>query len=329
MAKETIKEEAAERQEGKSMTGADLPRDGEGNLLHSLTDTHRPIPKSEGGVYDDTTKVGLPVEHQDLHGNTPWLEDPDLIMLRAIMEDYRTCQKARMKIENQKLAVDRKMDVITPEIEEMFETVLGDISRHELMFKKKAVKQLEHVKMPIVKILQGLSGIGPILVAEIITTIDIRKARYPSSLWAFTGYHTDYDKRYVPGVKGGGHKGFRSVMFNLGMCLIRAKHEIYWGQVYKRRKAKTSNSHKEVRHVHRLKGENGRNQVVKKLTAWKDVNPGRRHNDALRVMNKHFLADLWFVWRTIEGLPTADLYVKEHLGHESAIINPRERGWKF
>lgn len=329
MAKEAIKERAAKRQDGKSISGADLPLDEKGKLIHPLTDTHRAVSKAEGGTYrDQEIPVMLPTEHRDLHGNKPWLDDPELIELRAIMEDYRTCVKLRVKINNHKLAIERGMDELTPEIDELFAVLVDEIAEREKLFKKRAEKQLKEVKMPIIPILLNLKGVGPIITAELVTLIDITKARYPSSLWKHVGYHVAYDQRYIPGEKGGGHKHLRSVMYNLGVSFLRAGNEAY-REVYDRRKAKTENSHKEVMHVQRLKGENGKNVVTKKLTAWKDVNPGRRHNDGLRVMNKNFLADLWFVWRELEGLPTADLYVKEHLGHESAIINPRERGWEY
>lgn len=329
MAKEKIKDKASERQNGKSVTGIELPRDENGELVHSLIDTHRPIPKSRGGNYrDQEIPIMLPTEHRNYHGNKPWLEDPELVELRAIMEDYRTCIKLRVKINNHRLAILRGMDELTPEIDELFKILLDEISEREKLFKKRAEKQLKQIDMPIISILLNIRGVGPISVAEIITLVNIQKAQYPSSLWAFVGYHAPYDQRYIPGQKGGGHKHFRSVMYNLGTSLLRAGNGDY-RKVYDRRKGKTENSLKEVSHVQRGADENGKGQVIKKMTAWKDVNPGRRHNDALRVMNKHFLSDLWFVWRTIEGLPTADLYVKEHLGHESAIINPKERGWNY
>ncbi len=329
MAKEAIKDKAARKQDGKSTSGNELPRDETGEIIHSLIDTHRPLSKAEGGNYrDQEIPVMLPTEHRDLHGNKPWLEDPELIELRTIMQDYRTCVKLRIKINNHKLAIERGMDELTPEIDEMFAVLIDEIAEREKLFKKRSEKQLIKVQMPIIPILMNIKGVGPIITAELITLIDITKARYPSSLWKHVGYHVAYDKRYIPGFKGCGHKLLRSVMYNLAVSFLRAGNEAY-REVYDRRKSKTENSLREVMHVHREKGENGNNSKTKKLTAWKDVNPGRRHADALRVMNKHFLADLWFVWRTLENLPTADLYVKEHLGHESAIINPREMGWEY
>ena len=322
MSKEKLKDTAVELQNGRSLSGEELPTDEFGDLIYPLVDTHRPTPRAEGGIYtDENTKVMLPTEHRDLHGNTPWLEDPQLIKLRAIMEDYRTCMKLRMKIDNHYLAVKRQMDEMTPEIAQMFEDVGAIIIDREKGFRNLIAKQLKEVDHPMIDILQGIKGLGPITAAEIITIIDIRKARHVSSLWSFVGYAGNSKDRYVKGQKGGGHKHLRTVLYNLGSSFMRANNEDYRA-VYDRRKEKTSNSEKTIQH------KSTRSSQWTE-TAWKDVNPGRRHMDALRVMLKHFLADLWYVWREIEGLPASDLYVKEHLGHISAVVDPRERGWMW
>jgi len=313
MAKKKMKEAIREKQDGiSSVSDAPLPEDT------SLFDTHRPVPKAEGGIYDESTEVMLPTEHRDEHGNKPWLDNPEMIALRAIMQDYRTCQKLRIKVHNHRLAVGRDMDVLTEDIENMFINVMAEIEPLEEHFKKAGEKQLRKIKMPIVDLMMGIKGVGPIIAAEIVTLVDIQRARHASSLWKFVGFHTSAKDRYVKGVKGGGHKHLRSVMYILGACLMRAGNEDYTN-VYYRRKAKTEKSEKTVMHKNRRKDE-----YVE--TAWKDVNPGRRHNDAIRIMVKHFLADLWFVWRTLDGLPTTPLYVEEHLGH-TGIIRPAERGW--
>jgi hypothetical protein len=46
----------------------------------------------------------------------------------------------------------------------------------------------------------------------------------------------------------------------------------------------------------------------------KDKTKGHRHNMAIRYMVKEFLADLWTVWRTIEGLPVRGTYGEDKLG---------------
>ena len=46
----------------------------------------------------------------------------------------------------------------------------------------------------------------------------------------------------------------------------------------------------------------------------KDKSVGHKHNMAIRYMIKEFLADLWKVWRTIEGLPLKPRYAEAKLG---------------
>lgn len=316
MSKEALKEAARKRQNGRSFASNEILPDDT-----SLFDTHRPKQKVDGGDYTpDNTKVLLPTEHRDLHGNEPRIDSPELVDLRATMEDYRTCQKARIKISNQKLACERGMDELTPEVEEMFETLLAEIDKQEMYFKKDAEKRVKKMDMPIVKAMLRIKGVGPIIAAEIVVSINIHIATSVSSLWAYVGFAGPSKDRYKKGVKGGGNKHLRSVMFNLGSCFLRCANEDYT-EIYHRRKAKTSTSEKTVMHKNR-------SQDPLKETAWKDVNPGRRHNDARRVMVKHFLADLWFVWREIEGLDTRPVYAEAQLGHKG-IVQPFERGWEI
>ena len=73
----------------------------------------------------------------------------------------------------------------------------------------------------------------------------------------------------------------------------------------------------------RVTGKTGLHEM-----AWKDVAPMHRHQAAIRKMMKHFLADFWYVWRTLEGLETPMLYPEAKLGH-TGIVKPEERGWVF
>jgi len=319
----SLKQKAKDRQDGKSaISGKPLPED------ESLYDAHRLVAPADGGEYtSDNLEAIKATENRDLHGNKPWLDDPDMIALRAIMEDYRTCQKLRIKVNNHMKAVERDMDEMTPDIEAMFINVLAEILPLEKHLKRAGEKQLLKVNMPIIPVVMGIKGIGPILAAELVTLLDIYKAKYPSSFWKFVGWHVSQKDRYVKGVKGGGHKHLRSVMYLINTSMMRCGNEDYTVEYYRRR-ANTDNSEKTVLHRPRLSKEDKKNGKKSEYveTAWKDVDPLRRHLDALRVMGKHFLADLWWVWRTLEGLPTPPLFVEEHLGH-TGIIRPAERGW--
>jgi hypothetical protein len=92
-------------------------------------------------------------------------------------------------------------------------------------------------------------------------------------------------------------------------------------EVYDRVKARLEVSEKEV---------NTRNTQGKMITvAWKDTKPCHRHGAALRAVMKHFLADYWYVGRTLAGLETNPIYAEAILGMSHKTIKPEERGWIY
>jgi hypothetical protein len=160
----------------------------------------------------------------------------------------------------------------------------------------------------------GVRGCGPAMSGVIIGEIDIAKARYPSSLWAYAGVdvvqngdesrgrsrrkehlrEVDYiDKDGKPAKRAG-------ITFNpflktklvgvLGPCLIKANSDPYRG-IY--------DSYK-----HRLENH----------PKWKDTTKAHRHNAAIRFMVKRFLCDLYVAWRRLEGLPVSEEYAVAKLG---------------
>lgn len=314
--KEELKVLVAEEQDFLcAITGNPLPMSN-GKVNTALIDLDRVLPGSEGGryVYGNVRAV-LPAAHRDAHDNRG-IEDPELRELRSLMDDYRTTMRLGNKMSNARLAQTRRMGEVSAELDVLFTAMEELLGEHQSSFKKEAEKQLKRIELPIAEAIHNIHGIGPIGVAELITTIQIEKAQYPSSLWSYVGYAGPSSERHKKGVKGGGNKSLRTAMYNVGMGLIKAKNEDYTESYY-RYKERLENSQKTVKHG-----------PSKKETAWADVNPGRRHLAALRYMNKMFLADLWFVWRTLEGLPTPELYVNDKLGHE-AMIAPEKRGWVF
>ena len=162
--------------------------------------------------------------------------------------------------------------------------------------------------------LKGVRGCGPAMSGVVIGEIDIAKAQYPSSLWAYAGLdvvvngdesrgrsrrkehlrEVDYiDKDGKPAKRVG-------ITFNpflktkltgvLGPCLIKASSEPYRG-IYNGYKARLENHPK-----------------------WKDRTKAHRHNAAIRFMIKRFLCDLYAAWRGLEGLPVSEEYSLAKLG---------------
>ena len=316
--KEAIKEKKKKAQGGRSLKGKALPSEPR------LYDTHRAVPRYQGGEYvDGNYAVALPVEHMEEHGNLRERTEA-LDQLKALFDGYKQIQKLRMKVNNQILAQERGTDKLDEIDKQYLDEVLKNIEEHEEA-KAKLIKSWVKANktMPIISAMLSVKGVGEISIAACLTYLDVTKADHPSSFWAYAGYHRASHERYVKNsvTDKPGNMTLRCALYVLAGCFIK-NPDCAYRQVYDRRKAKTEQSEKITQT--RLTGKTGVHAV-----AWKDVKPSHRHGDAIRVMMKAFLADLWFVWRTIEALPVNDLYVKEHLGHESGILDPKARGWIY
>lgn len=163
--------------------------------------------------------------------------------------------------------------------------------------------------------LDDVKGIGPALAGVIISEIDITRAKYPSSLWAYAGLDVaadgggrsrkkehlverDYTDREGKPAKRVG------ITFNpflktklvgvLATSFLRTKDSPY-AAIYRDYK-------------HRLESH----------AKYAEVSKGHRHNMALRYMVKRFLVDLYKAWRPLEGLPVAPEYHEAKLGHKHA-----------
>ena len=160
--------------------------------------------------------------------------------------------------------------------------------------------------------LTKVKGIGPAMAGVIVSEIDIHKAKYPSSLWAYAGLDVAQDgqgrsrkkehlveRDYIN--KDGEAAKRVSITFNpflkakligvLASSFLRSGNEQY---------AKLYNDYK-----HRLENHE----------RHKDKTKGHRHNMAMRYMVKQFLVDLYREWRALEGLEVAPDYNEAKLGH--------------
>lgn len=164
--------------------------------------------------------------------------------------------------------------------------------------------------------LKGVKGIGPMIAAVLITEIEIARARYPSSLWKYAGLDVAGDgggrsKREAHLVereytaKDGSTKMRNSITFNpflktkllgvLGPSFLKANNAGY-RQLYDEAKHRYAT---DPRHA--------------------DKSKGHVHNMAMRVMVKRFLADLYNVWRPMEGLEVAPTYQEAKQGHQHKV----------
>ena len=165
--------------------------------------------------------------------------------------------------------------------------------------------------------LHGVPGVGPLMAGVIISEIDIHKAQYPSSLWAYAGLDVAQDgngrsrkkehlveRDYIN--KDGEPAKRVGITFNpflktklvgvLASSFLRAGDNKY-SAIYRDYKNRLENHE-----VH------------------KEKTKGHRHNMAMRYMIKMFLVDLHMEWRRIEGLPVSEPYSVAKLGkvHKAA-----------
>lgn len=315
MPKEELKEQVRKiKGTNCSISNVKLPAE------HSLYDTHRSIPKKDGGTYTlQNTNLAMPVAHMALHGNLREREEEELDYMKTLMDDRNQIMKLRIKIENQLRANKRGTDKLQPHTKEFLESQLKDVTARFNEISKSLDKFVRQMKNPIVRAGLAVPSVGPITMAGCLTYINLEKARHASSLWAYVGLDKPKHERYQKGVKGGGNRTLRCILFNMA--------ESQWKQggpykiVGERLKERLAISEKEVK----TKNTEG-NWEVK---AWKDVKPSHRHGAAIRVIMKHFLADYWMVGRTILGLPTSPLYPEAVLGGTHKTIMPEERGWVY
>lgn len=160
------------------------------------------------------------------------------------------------------------------------------------------------------KFLSGVKGIGPAMAGVIISEIDIHKAKYPSSLWMYSGLDVAEDgkgrskrKEHLVEVEyetaDGQIKKKKSITFNpflktkllgvLGPSFLKSKSD-YSGYFYSYRSRMQNHA------------------------IYKDTTDGHRKNMAIRYMIKRFLVDLHVAWRKIEGLPVSKEYSEAKLG---------------
>lgn len=268
----------------------------------------------------DELQVVDPVVHLAKHDN---LVERSNIMttLKSMIDDRNHLMRGWIKLNNQRLAYERRVDQLNPETLEWITEKVREFALL-LQARTQAVNKMMRViykQNPTAKAAKTVKGVGDITVAYCVVYLNPFEARHASSYWKYVGFHTASMDRYQKGQKGGGNKNLRTALFN--MATVQLKTNGPYRAIYDNVKLRLSMSENNVRTY------NGNRQVVTK--AWKDVSAGHRHGAAMRAMMKHFLADYWFVDRTLNGLDTSPCYAEAMLGGTHRTIMPEERGWVY
>ena len=145
---------------------------------------------------------------------------------------------------------------------------------------------------PMYEWLEGVTGIGPIISASILATVDIKKARHASSLWKYAGLAVGDDGRADRRKKGEKiqyNPFLKTVCWKIGQSFIKTKskyRKIYdTSKVFYKKKFPKEVADTETKRTFYTKAH--------------------IHNMAIRRTVKLFMAELWAEWREREGLPVS------------------------
>lgn len=169
--------------------------------------------------------------------------------------------------------------------------------------------------------LSGVKGIGPAMAGVIVSEFDITRARYPSSLWKYAGLDVGADglgrsrrKEHLVQHDYTTAKGEAAqrdgITYNpwlkTKLMGVLAGSFLRVGSPY----AEHYHNYR-----HRIETDPGRTMRDNPGRADDEWTKQRRHQAACRYMIKRFLADLYNVWRPLEGLPVAPTYHEAKMGH--------------
>jgi len=320
MSKTAIKKQALEQ--GRLAPGLTVI---DGDL--SLVDIHRHEPRAKGGTYTEDNSILLtPEAHMKLHDT--WRDrEPTINNLKILIDDRNQIIKIRNKVNNQLLAykrgTDHQNEATVQWLESQAKTYTVEVAERDKALKR-FMKRIAK-ENPLAKAALGVKGVAEVTVAYCLVYIDPTKARHASSVWKYAGLHCANHERYKAGEAGGGNKTLRTVLFTMADSQMKGRTRgAAYGEIYDRIKGRLEVSEKTTKS--RFAGDKG---TAPREVMWKDAKPSHRHGAALRGIMKHFLADYWFVARTIAGLPTDSGYAEDQLGKNHLTIKPQERGWIF
>lgn len=314
MATTRIKQVRYEEQDGFcGLTQMSLPFDLSLSDMHIL-DPDREFVKDNIDIVD--VKAHL-IEH-----NIYREREESLQHLKNLIRERSQIQKLLDKVNNQLLAMKRLPEIKLIEanqfLEENVKQIKHQVSKYDWRVEK-AVRDLAS-KDNLVAAALGVKGAGVITVAHCAVYIDLEKAPHASSLWKYVGLHTPSYSRYKKGQSGGGNKTLRSILYNFAAAQIRlyGPYRYLYDDIKERWSKSTDLT------MTRVKGSS---TPIQKRKC--DVSAGHKDGVGRRRMIKHFLADYWYVGRTLLGLPTSPIYAEAILKGNHRTVLPEERGWIY
>lgn len=232
---------------------------------------------------------------EELEYKPPTKDSP----LRALVDARMSIQRDRVRFGNRISAIERGDDVVE---ESTLNILTAWNERFEDLEKEIDANIREVAKdYPIIDKMTKVKGVGSLLAARLVSSIDISLDDTVSSLWRYCGYGIKDGEieRMKKGEKLHYNKNLKPVCFLIGTSFLKSKSP--YSAIYYEAKAYYMEAHPEWTKLH-------------------------IHNAAMRKMIKIFLSHLWQVWREDEGLPVSPPYIIGKDGH-SHYLSPQEFGW--
>jgi hypothetical protein len=237
--------------------------------------------------------------------------------LRILVETFYDIQKLRIAASN-RLGMYEELGIIPPILAATLQGIVSELKREESSLLAVIEEELEEI--PVWQWLRTIKGIGAAMAGGVIAWIDdISRSPHVSSLHKFAGLHVENGKapRRRRGEKVIWNVKLRTHMWKVVKQLLRARNEFYtdWYRTYKEAEVKKC----EEKGIKIVPSAQLPKRGGKRYEPEGVMSTGHVDNRAKRKVAKLFLANLWHVWRNMEGLPTTPPYAAK-LGHK--IILP-------
>ena len=166
--------------------------------------------------------------------------------------------------------------------------------------------------------LKGVKGVGPLMGGVLVSEIDIHKAKYVSSLWAYAGLDVVHVQDETGNLKGVGRSRKKESLVEKTYIdkngEIKTKKSITYNPFLKTKLMgvlagsflKSKSPYADIYYDTRTR--------LDSHPKYKEASKLHKHNYSQRKMVKAFLRDLYLAWRPLEGLPVHAPYAEAKLG---------------
>lgn len=233
----------------------------------------------------------------------PNMANKESAIIRNLVDSYYGVQKARIETNNRIAMISRDFQLSEDESKRLHDMVDEPIMQAEKNIQKELKKHSsDH---PIYEWANGIYGIGPILVAGVVSGIqDPTKFATVSKVWRYCGLAVidgEAEKR-KKGEKLAYSPFMKTLCWKVGESFVKSGR--YYREVYDRYKAE-----------YRERFPEPVDTVSSKGKTYQKYTDGHIHAMAKRKTVKLFIAHLYEKWLELEGKPYRNPYC-ERLGHK-------------